>query len=140
MTNLLLEFVSPHRYKSANQPPSPNVKLDYLYRDAGNNKLWGEAIFTNNHHLTLCQTAKFINAAFIQDRWFDPDLCGIERFRFEEHDSDLDHDWHEINAISLTEATATMEIDIADFLFNAIKAHTGWVEFDCQETEITIER
>lgn len=139
MNNQLLEFISPHKYKPAKNISCSNIRFAYMYRDAGNNKLRDVAIFTNNSQLTLCQIAKFVEAAFIKEAWFDPDLCGIERLHFEQHDSDLDHDWHQIETVSLTKETATMEIDIADFLFNAIKAHTGWVTFDCEVEEIEFE-
>lgn len=112
-----------------------NVRMDYMYRDAGNNKLRENTIFSNNHRLTLCQVADFVQAAFIKGKWFDPDSCGIERLTFERCDSDLDHEWHEIETISPTIEAVTIDIDIADFLFNAIKVHVKWVQFDCKEVE-----
>lgn len=126
-----MQFISPHKYKSEKAAKSGHIKFMYKYRDAGNYKLWNEIVFTNNHRLTLCQIANFMEAAFIQDIYFDPDLCGIERLAFDKHDSDLDHEWHEAESVSITEEPVTIDIDIADFLFNAIKEHTCWVEFDC---------
>lgn len=137
--NSFLEFVSPHKYGNKTPQPSMNIKMEYMYRDAGNNKLRNRAIFPNNHGLSLCQVADFVLAAFIKRKWFDPDLCGIERLIFESHDSDLDHEWHEVENVSLTNDPITIDIDIADFLFNAIKAHVGWVKFDCREKEFEFE-
>lgn len=116
-----------------------NIRVNYMYRDAGNNKLRGFAIFSNNHHLTLCQVADFVLASFIKGKWFDPELCGIERLVFERHDFDLDHEWHEIDDVRLTNDLTTVSTDIADFLFNAIKVHVKWVKFDCKEEEFDFD-
>lgn len=80
-----------------------------------------------------------MEAAFIQDKYFDPDLCAIKRLSFEDFDPDLDHEWHEAESVSITEEPVTMEVDIADFLFQAIKAHTEWVKFYCYMKKIEFD-
>lgn len=80
-----------------------------------------------------------MSAAFIDKCWFDPDLCGIEKLIFERHDDELDHEWHEIESIGGTEEITTMDIDIADFLFAAMKVHVNWVKFDCRGDGFTFE-
>ncbi len=137
--NTFLEFISPHKYGPRTHQKFVNMRMGYMYRDAGNNKLRETQVFSNKHFLSVCQVADFIVAAFIDKKWFDPDLCGIERLVFEGYDSDLDHEWHEIENISLTNDPITMDIDISDFLFNAIKVHARLVERSCKDEEFEFE-
>jgi hypothetical protein len=47
-----------------------NVKFNYLYRDGGNFKSWGEVIFSNLENLPVNEIeAKLINA-FLPDNQF----------------------------------------------------------------------
>ena len=137
--NTFLEFVSPHKYAPRTHQKFINVKVGYMYRDAGNYKLRNHQVFSNNHFLSICQVADFVLAAFIDKKWFDPELCGIEKLAFEEHDSDLDHEWHEIENVCLTNESTTLDIDIADFLFNAIKVHARLVEYSCKDDELKFD-
>lgn len=137
--NPYLEFISPHKHTPYPHEESLNLKMEYMYRDAGNNKLRGFQIFSNNHRLSICQVADFMVAAFIDKKWFDPSLCGIEKLVFDRYDSDLDHEWHEVEEVNFTNDLITMDVDIADFLFNAIKVHARPVMYSCRKNSIEFD-
>ena len=42
-----------------------NIIVEYLYRDAGNNKIWGEALFSNKSNLGLHDLLKMIKEKLI---------------------------------------------------------------------------
>lgn len=104
-----------------------HIKMEYMYRDTGNNKLRSNAIFRNEHQLTISQLIDFIEVAFIDGgHWFDPVRCGIPKLSFERFDEELDHSWHEVELICITDEPATQEMDISDFLLHALKVHQCW--------------
>lgn len=100
-----------------------NIQFDYLYRDAGNYKLFNSVIFSNNHNLSIEQIVKFIKISFIDNGWFDPLACGIPKLKFIEFDEELDSEWHELSKISFTDQAANMDVDISNFLITVFKVH-----------------
>lgn len=113
-----------------------NVKMHYMYRDAGNYKLRDSVVFSNLSKLSIEQIVDFVSVAFIDHgQFFDPDRCHIPRLSFDHYDPDLDHEWHEVELIELTNEHATHEVDIADFLLHALKVHQRWKFESCKETK-----
>ena len=43
-----------------------NIRMDYLYRDAGNYKNWGEVVFSNPSHLPLNHIEKMATEALLE--------------------------------------------------------------------------
>ncbi|MGM9510524.1 hypothetical protein ACS5NO_22510 [Larkinella sp. GY13] len=99
------------------------IEMEYMYRDAGNNKLRHRVVFENKNNLTIRQIRDLMQVVFIDKLWFDPDRCGVKRLNFKRFDSELDHLWHEIEWIGITTKRKTSDVDIADFLFNSLKGN-----------------
>ena len=81
-----------------------NVRFEYLYRDAGNFKRWGEVVFSNTNNIgqeTLDRLSR--SALPLDELYFLPDKVGVPSLHFESSVNDLDHCWHEIHAFELCE-------------------------------------
>jgi hypothetical protein len=95
---------------------SNNIKFIYLYRDAGNYKLYGEVIFSNHKDSTVSEIESQIRKHLIDGEYFNPTEWGIVQLRFEEHDEELDHDWHEFEGIEVTSDEITDNRTIKSFI------------------------
>ncbi|POZ53152.1 hypothetical protein [Methylovulum psychrotolerans] len=82
-----------------------NVKFEYLYRDAGNFKNWGEVIFSNQYNLKPDRLNLIAENLFIERRYFLANKIDIPDLHFKEYNPQLDHDWHEFHNFSLTDET-----------------------------------
>lgn len=79
-----------------------NVRFEYLYRDAGNFKRWGEVVFSNASNIEQDTLAAISGAALPLDSiYFLPDQVGVPSLHFEERIEHLDHDWHEIHSFNI---------------------------------------
>lgn len=76
-----------------------NVKFEYLYRDAGNNKIWGEVIFGNSNNIDTSFLNHKIENNLIDEEFFVANKISLPSLNFEKFDKDLDHGWHEYYAI-----------------------------------------
>jgi hypothetical protein len=85
-----------------------NIKFEYLYRDEGNYKTFGEVIFSNPDSLSLNFVRNFIESHLIEGAWFEPDKWGIPRFSFHQHNPFGIHDyiWYEFEQLSYTNTNA----------------------------------
>jgi hypothetical protein len=72
-----------------------NILLEYLYRDAGNNKIWGEVIFSNkmSHDVSILEAK--IKDGLIDGEFFVAEDVDLPSLQFPHHDKELDHGWHE---------------------------------------------
>lgn len=96
-----------------------NVRFEYLYRDAGNYKRWGEVIFSNAKNIEQSTLDKLAGAALpFDEMYFLPDRVGIPSLHFTDWINDLDHCWHEIHVFELCDEAANdlLARDIAPFL------------------------
>jgi len=113
-----------------------NISFQYLYRDASNYKLHGEAIFTNTTSLSLEETEKRIRACLQDGEFFIARQVHIEERFFDALDDQDDHPWHEFAQVALTtdplwDPDGIPERDITDFLAELEKAHAaGWDEMN----------
>lgn len=95
-----------------------NIRFEYLYRDAGNNKNWGEIVFTNTHNLSSESIAKKPQDNLIDGSYFYACKVDVAELFFDSFDSDLDHDWHEFHAITCCsdEANDKQGRDVSGFI------------------------
>ena len=95
-----------------------NICFEYLYRDAGNNKLHGVMILKGNDTNRLDEIDEEIKRNLMDQSFFVPKDVGIEPLRFDQFDIDLDHDWHEYCGVDWTEEPITQSAisDIGVFL------------------------
>ncbi len=74
---------------------SHKIIIEYLYRDAGNYKLFEEAIIENPNNLTLIEFQKWFRSKLIDGLWFVPNDFDLVKPQFPNYDPELDHDWCE---------------------------------------------
>ena len=115
-----------------------NISFQYLYRDASNYKLHGEAIFTNTTGLSLDGLEKRIRACLQDGEFFIARQIHIEERFFDALYAD-DHPWHEFARVVLTaepcwDPEGIPERDITAFLAELEKAHSkGWDEINVRD-------
>lgn len=80
-----------------------NVRFEYLYRDAGNFKNWGEVVFSNPRNINVDLIAAMAAKVLIDHVYFVVLKAGVPDLHFVEYDKELDHDWHEVNAFQPTD-------------------------------------
>src|SRR5688572_2337555 len=80
-----------------------NVKINYLYRDAGNYKLFGHEVFLNPDSLPIEEVERKIRSALIDGEYFDPVQWKMPILRFSEWNNDLDHFWNEFESVEETD-------------------------------------
>ena len=95
-----------------------NTKLEYLYRDAGNNKRWGDVIFTNNKAISLRRIELMLRDVLIDNEFFVAKQSGLPELSFQKLDQDLDHDWYEYSELNNTteQDNDLYNRDITDFI------------------------
>lgn len=94
----------------------PNIKISYLYRDAGNYKVYGHEIVSNKNKLEISEIEIKIKSKLIDGEFFDPSDWGLTSLQHYNYDKGIDHDWHEIEKIESTLEGATIDVDIIKLL------------------------
>ncbi len=97
-----------------------NILFDYLYRDAGNNKLYGSVIFRGLSNLPIHIMLNEVETYLYQRIYFIPELLGVPRLKFEKYNEDLDHIWHEFDSISKTTRPLMDNRDFSEII-NSLK-------------------
>lgn len=116
-----------------------NIKLIYLYRDAGNYKQWAEVVFPNPDRLALGAVAKALTNAFLPDGLFIAHQVRLpEAFLFNKGDATSDdHCFHEFAVVELTLETPSdnHSRSIGQFVGEVEReAKCGWKAFDPHDT------
>lgn len=95
-----------------------NIRMEYLYRDAGNYKFRGDVIFTNHRSLSVAHIESLAREYLIDGAWFVANHPSVPDLRPTDLDYELDHDWHEVHSFSETDAEVkdALDLDIEDFL------------------------
>ena len=93
-----------------------HIKLTYLYRDAGNYKLWNELYYSNELNISLDLILTTILSNLIEGEFFIPEKWEIPRLSFEKFDPKLDHSYHEFYEIEVDRGKQSPEQDIAELL------------------------
>ena len=95
-----------------------NVCLNYLYRDAGNFKNWGEVIFTNKTDMEWNLLELQIRNILIDGEFFIAEIIDLKKLKFSKYIEELDHDWHEFHSVENTEEASNdkNKRDIVDFI------------------------
>jgi hypothetical protein len=112
-----------------------NIKLIYLYRDAGNYKKWAEVVFSNPDRLALEAVTKALSDAFLTDGLFIAHQIRLpEAFLFNEGDATSDDQcFHEfaIAEITLEVPNDSHSRSISQFITEVERqAKRGWAAFD----------
>ncbi len=80
-----------------------NIRFEYLYRDAGNFKNWGEIVFSNPHNLNADFVSTMAEKILIDGAYFVASKAGVLDLHVETYDEDLDHGWHEFYSFQSTD-------------------------------------
>jgi hypothetical protein len=70
--------------------------IEYLYRDAANYKLFGEAEIKNPRKLDALAFEKWMRSIIIDEIYFIPEKFNVPSLRFPDCDPILDHDYCEL--------------------------------------------
>jgi hypothetical protein len=83
---------------------SPNVRFEYLYRDAGNYKKRGAVIFRGAEGSDLSALDSQIRQRLIDQTYFYPEKVGIPKLDLDElgHDDEMDVTWNEYLGLNFT--------------------------------------
>ncbi len=84
-----------------------NICFEYLYRDAGNFKNWGEVVFVNPNNLKPDELNSLVENLLIDHLYFVAEKANVPSLYFEKQVSHLDHGWHEFSRFSATEEIAS---------------------------------
>jgi hypothetical protein len=76
--------------------------MQYLYRDEGNYKNWGEIVLSNPSNLPLQRIEQMLSDALFEGLYFVADSAGLPDLHFTEGSTALDHDWHELHGLAET--------------------------------------
>lgn len=95
----------------------PNLEIQYLYRDASNNKNRASVVITNRDYLPVHTVYQRLKGHFAEQQcWPDivhiqPEQLGWPTAYFEDYDPEDDLDLHELEEIQDTMAPCTHEFD-----------------------------
>ena len=95
-----------------------NILFEYLYRDAGNNKKWGEVIFTNMNNVDRSLLESKLKEGLIDGEFFVGEKSRLPKLEFLAVDFELDHDWYEFHSLEETHRPQNDEEgrDIREFI------------------------
>lgn len=79
-----------------------NLRFEYLYRDAGNYKNWGDLVFSNKNNRDSDYLEKQARKLLIDGEFFVAEKAAVPDLKFQTHINTLDHDWHEFHALTPT--------------------------------------
>ncbi|KMP12048.1 hypothetical protein UZ36_02470 [Candidatus Nitromaritima sp. SCGC AAA799-C22] len=79
-----------------------NIRFEYLYRDAGNFKNWGEIVFTNPSGITVEIISSMAEKVLIDQTYFVANKANVPDLYFEVYNEQLDHGWHEVHTFQTT--------------------------------------
>ncbi len=80
-----------------------NIRLEYLYRDAGNFKNWGEVVFSNPLNINTELITLMAEKVLIEQPYFVAINAGVPDLHFKDYNEQIDHNWHEIYAFQSTD-------------------------------------
>ncbi len=84
-----------------------NIKFEYLYRDYGNYKKWGEVIFQNPNSMAIDELISATEEVLIDRLYFEASKANLHDLYFEDHIEKLDHTWHEFHSYQVTDEAPT---------------------------------
>ncbi len=93
-----------------------NIKFNYLYRDAGNYKVYGYEIFSNPQSAQLAEIERKIRSSLIDGEFFDPQHWKVKRLKHDDWIPELDHTWNEYESVEYTDEVPTMSLAVNQFL------------------------
>lgn len=118
-----------------------NIKFQYLYRDGGNYKSWGDVVFDNPDAVSIEAIKNSLHNALLPDGLFVTRQIRIpERFLTDYYPPSIDdHCFHEFYSVEVTDISPTdhQRRSIRQFLSEvAQEAKHGWKTFDSERLSL----
>lgn len=101
-----------------------NTRINYLYRDADNYKVYNECVIQGE--MTEEQEQRII-ACLDEGEYFVPSCVGMPEKKFDT-ETEADGPWFEWRGFELTEHEPTLEIGANELVARFEKASNGWQE------------
>ena len=120
-----------------------NIKFKYLYRDAGNYKNFGYAVFSNPESISVDEIKDKLEKAFKHEMLFIADQVDLQELFFEDFPSDDDISFHEFDGLEVTdEARNDLSKRTIKQFVELIKSESsrGWKVFDPSERLFRFDR
>lgn len=95
-----------------------NIRFEYLYRDAGNYKNWGDVVFSNKNDHDAEWLEQKAREVLIDSDFFVAEKARVPTLYFDEHIERLDHDWHQFESFMVTsdQTNDPRNRDVLEFL------------------------
>lgn len=93
-----------------------SIQFSYLYRDAGNYKLFGKVVFRNPENRSLEEIRGRIRAQLIDGEFFDAAKWGLPLLQFQDYSPEVDHSWYEFEGVESTFLENSDNRTIAEFI------------------------
>jgi len=93
-----------------------NIALEYMYRDAANYKQFSKVILSNKTALQLTEINNINNSFLIYGEYFIHQNLKLPSLHYFKYDAELDHEFHELLEIALTDSAVNSELDIIDLI------------------------
>lgn len=75
------------------------IQFNYLHRDSGNWKKFGNKEFSNPDQLSIDEIEKKIRENLIDQQYFYPNQVGIKKFKFHRYQDD--YSWYEFDSVKI---------------------------------------
>lgn len=93
-----------------------NLKFEYLYRDAGNYKQFGQIVMLNPSKLDLKTATSKIKDKLIDGEFFDPSKVRVPKLEVFDFNPEIDHEWYEFQKFSFTNEKPTEIMNVETFI------------------------
>ncbi|MFZ1938228.1 MAG: hypothetical protein WBA18_05380 [Terracidiphilus sp.] len=107
-----------------------NIEFNYLYRDCGNFKNLGKAIFANQRKLSAKEIHEKLLSAVMPEPFFRASDLGLPDLYFKDfpYDPELDHELHEYRSVSETQEPPNdaRNRDITELVSAIENKHRDW--------------
>ncbi|MGO9540608.1 MAG: hypothetical protein ACLPN2_08445 [Terriglobales bacterium] len=107
-----------------------NIEFEYLYRDCGNFKNYGRAVFANKGNLSAKDIHEKILSVLVPEPFFRAADIGLPDLYFKDfpYDPELDHELHEYYRVSGTKEPTndSADKDITDLMLAIEEKCWGW--------------
>jgi hypothetical protein len=93
-----------------------NIRMTYLYRDAGNYKHWYDVVFPNRFGKSVVELTAEIKKHLISGQYFAQELAPLPVDLDNNFDEELDHSWLEFHSFKEVDEPPQVELDIMSFV------------------------
>ncbi len=95
-----------------------NIRFEYLYRDSGNYKNWGDVVFSNKNNISVELLSSLFRELFESGIYFNAAAINVQDLHFSEYNPTTDHSFHEFHKLTNTSDIITdpMKRDITSIL------------------------